>query len=156
MIVQPLIDGIEHLLQLHRDLLTLAKQKKGILIQGDMTALQQLLKEEEQLVRKVQVAEKERIDKGQEVAEKLAIPLQDLTLSKLLDMAKGNPLLQARLQQIDKEFPTIVQHLQQQNQQNGQLIEQSLQFIEQTLDLIIHNDPDEPAHVSRSFFDTKI
>ena len=60
MFVQPLIDILEKLLQLHKSLYQLSLEKTEVLKKGDIDALNLIIKNEKTHINAIQVIEKER------------------------------------------------------------------------------------------------
>ncbi len=125
-----LVNTLSKLLVLHKSLLLLAKQKTEIIKAGDMDSLNNIIKEE---LKHVQAIKK--IDKERENITK-NIPFDDL-INEITDQKYKN-----KLEQLKNDLMAELDQLKKQNDLNHQLIEQSLQFVNISLDLLL---PDTEA-----------
>lgn len=162
--MEALVTTVESLLEAHRKLVQLLNRKKDLLIQNDIDGLNRLVKDEESQIRTIHQLEQERLQRGRIVAENNGIPIEDLRLSTLLELTNDQPILQNRLKKVDREFPAVISLLRGINELNGQLLTQSLRYLETTLDvltdssssMITYHGREETAVAKRSFFDSKI
>lgn len=123
MSIHQLIDTMAKLLKLHKSLLELALKKTGILEAEDVPALTNLLKEEQTHIFAIEKLEVER-----------RRFTGDQTLSELLE--KWHDLEKETLSEISQELQDVIRQIQQQNELNQGLINQSLKFISFSMSLI--------------------
>lgn len=156
MTLQPVIVIMEKLLALHEGLLQLAVKKTDIVKSGDAKELQQLTKEENKFVKAIGQLEQER--------QALTVNLgTGATISELIE--KATDLEADKLLQLKNKLTDIIKQLQEQNELNDGLLQQSLQFVQVTLNSI-NPEPTsvtyegaatgkKPAAPTRSMFDSK-
>jgi flagellar biosynthesis/type III secretory pathway chaperone len=131
MSAKKLIDTLEKLLTLHQSLLKLAEQKTDILKKGDMEGLNALLTNEQKHITAIQQVEEIRNEavevllQGQDV---------DKTISNCIEFT--NEPERTKLTQLKDQLTEVITELKERNQLNQQLINQSLQFVHLTLDML--------------------
>ncbi|GAX88894.1 flagellar protein FlgN [Effusibacillus lacus] len=160
-----LIETVEQLLEEHEAFLQVAEEKKRALIKGDIEKLQQIVNQEVQFIRRVEKLEEERIRQGRLIAEQFGLPIEELTASKLvqLDLDKERA---AKFNLLTGKFVKIMGDLRMANELNGQLIRQSLELVEHTIDLMTempdsgtysgNGDSGQAVAGPRRFFDTQV
>lgn len=159
--VQSVINKLEQLIVAHETLLALSRKKTEILKAGSQTELQALLVQEQKQIRVLEKAEKMR----QQVVDDWFRdkPLQEETatitgmLEIMTDMHDKENLEQAAVR-----LAVIIADLKRQEHLNQNLIRQSLQFIELSLDLMNpsiqtmnYGNKKTGTENKRSFFDSK-
>ncbi|BCJ87863.1 flagellar protein FlgN [Effusibacillus dendaii] len=130
-----LILVVEELLHEHEAFLQVAERKKQTLIKGDIDTLQEILNVEVSFVRKIEALEEERMRQGQQIAELYNLQLEELTATKLAALIE-NPEQVAKLKLLTGRFAKVVGDLQAVNDLNGQLIRQSLDLVQRTIEMI--------------------
>lgn len=136
MSAEPLIQTLEKMLLLHKSLNQLAKQKTDILKAGDTDALNNLLKEEKKHIQAIQKFEIERQEASKEYLAKFEqSESKTATLTECIKYA--NPTEKQKLNGLKSELQTQIKSLKDQNELNQQLIKQSLQFVNLSLDLLM-------------------
>lgn len=158
-----MIEVIQELLSVHLALNHQAKEKTDYLKDGDIEGLEALIKKEETTVSRLEELEKRRIHEVNEFLSKKGIPAGDLTISELLKFV--DPQEQLELLELQHSLLKETTTLKQRNALNQELIEQSLQFINVSLNLFDpyeetanYRHPDqmkEPERRRRSLFDSK-
>lgn len=154
-----LINVMETLLTLHEELYEIGTEKTNVLKENkDVTQLQQLLKQEQICMKKIQQTEQERIA----LTNDYLSDSEDKSLSACIEKAEGAE--KEALQMIHARFLEIMTKLKAQNQLNQQLTHHALQFINLTLDMVMPKEPSvtyrhphqtEDAPNQRSMFDSK-
>lgn len=136
MSAEPLIQTLEKMLLLHKSVNQLAKQKTEMLKTGDTDALNNLLKEERKHIQAIQKFESDRQKASEEFLAKFEqVDKNNLTISECINFA--NPTEKQKLNQLKSELQTQIKALKGQNELNQQLIKQSLQFVNLSLDLLM-------------------
>ena len=156
MTLQPVIVIMEKLLALHEGLLKLAVKKTDIVKSGDAKELQQLTKEENKFVKAIGQLEQERLALTANIGT-------GATISELIE--KATKLEADKLLQLKNKLTDVIKQLQERNELNEGLLQQSLQFVQVTLNSI-NPEPTsvtyegaatgkKPAAPTRSMFDSK-
>lgn len=164
-ILKPLLSVVESMLREHEQLLALAKRKKDVLIKGDMQALNDMVKDETAFVHRIERLEAERLGAGRLIAIRLGIPVEQLTAEKVSALAE-TPEESDRMLQLTDGLRDVIAQLKQVNDLNKQLIEQSLQFVQNSIEVLTES-PVVPTYGGRgetnspypsgrtSYFDSK-
>ena len=135
MSAQTLVQALGKVLLLHKSLNQLAKQKTEILKTGDTDALSNLLKEEKKHIQAIQKFENERHQATREFLIKYKrADVTNPTLSDCIEIA--NLTEKQKLTQLKSELQVQIKALTDRNELNQQLLKQSLQFVNVSLDLL--------------------
>ncbi|MFJ8266887.1 flagellar protein FlgN [Peribacillus asahii] len=155
MSAQPIIEALEQLIKLHQGFNKLASKKKNIIIEGDTDALTALLIDEQKYVKAISQTEIKR----QEAVQTFLKHQKNATLNQVIEVAQ---LEEAEiLQRLQIELLEEVTQLKEQNEFNQQLLVQSLQFVNLSLDVLRPQDRsynygnEQAPKPSISMFDSK-
>ncbi|PAE25836.1 flagellar protein FlgN [Bacillus sp. 7894-2] len=130
MSAEALTASMEKLLKLHKSLYELAVKKTDIIKTGDMNALNQMLKDEQAHIAAISRLDKER----EKAANSIAPMLKSPTVSDCLNILTQPDRL--KLEAITEELAELVYELKEQNFLNQQLVHQSLQFVNVSMNLL--------------------
>jgi flagellar biosynthesis/type III secretory pathway chaperone len=144
--MQMLYESLENLQNLHRVLLALAIEKKDILIKGHTDGLVRMMQQEQKLIKAIEVAENARIQCVERLVEERQYPVSVITLDDLIKITTSADE-KSRLTTYREELLPIVTGLRTANELNQQLLEQSLSFVEMSLDVI--TEPPEDDYIYR-------
>ncbi|HJV17128.1 MAG TPA: flagellar protein FlgN [Bacillales bacterium] len=125
-----LVTIMEKLLKLHQSLYELSVKKTDILIEGDMDALNQILKDEQAHIAAISKFEDER----QKVVEAILPGVEKPTISDCVAAVDGAE--KDFLDQLRTELMETVSNIKEKNELNQQMIHQSLQFVHLTMNLV--------------------
>lgn len=137
-----LYELLDNLIQLHKALQTLAVQKKEVLIKGDVDQLLAITTQEKKLIKAVSAAEDTRQSLVAQMFAEQGIHRDNGTLAELIKLTTS-PEEKARLMKARDELTRIVSELRKANELNQQLLEQSLSFVNMTLDLVTDSPEDD-------------
>lgn len=162
--VLELIDILDRQRELYRKLLEIAKAKQPVLVKGDLAALEKFTKQEEQIVVQVGKLEEQRSRVHQALANHFHVPEAEITLSELV--SRVGTEVSDRLSQVGDGLKNILSELKDVNSLNSELVKQSLDYIEFTVNLITSmgeppSYPDKPGESKREqprarIFDQKV
>jgi flagellar biosynthesis/type III secretory pathway chaperone len=154
-----LIEQLEKLYALHAEMLELAERKTEVLKKNDLDGLQHILRQEQKCASAMTVAEKER-----EKAARAFLKAKGDARVAISDCIKAAGSEGAPLKAIQDNMLVVIGKLRQQNELNRQLIQQTLQYVHLTLDLL-KPQPEASAYgrpaggqqpkTGQSFFDSK-
>ncbi|MBU8905986.1 flagellar protein FlgN [Desertibacillus haloalkaliphilus] len=158
-----IIDVIAKLVKAHQSLNELAKQKTEVLKKGDMPALDKISQQEMAHVQQLQKLEQDRLDFVDRYVKQKGLMTEGVTMDILLEHVPVNE--RVILKKLQDVLVAEVDTLKQQNELNQQLIEDSLRFVNLSLDLVMP-EPDEVNYqrpttsepepqYGRSLFDSK-
>lgn len=165
MAIQEVIRSLEKLNEIHEELLTLGEQKKHVLIANQVSELTKITNKESKLMKQVIEYEQHWLTSTSKFLEVKGLkPNPGMTMSELVKLVFNAEEKQALIDAQHQLLGTI-QKLQELNALNQQMIEQSLSFIDYTLDLMtgdpgqdmVYQKPSQQMKSSKSkgLFDTK-
>jgi flagellar biosynthesis/type III secretory pathway chaperone len=131
-----LIELLEKHVKLHKGLLELANKKTEVLKKGDMEALNEIVKEEQKYIAAVNQVERERI----RVVNEMVSESNEPTLTACISQTEG--MERAMLERLRDDLTAVISELKNINLLNQQLTEQSLQFVNVMLDMIMPQPPE--------------
>lgn len=162
MALQALLETIEKLHTLHRSLLEISRLKTDYLKANDMDSLQKQLLAEKKHVQAVAQIEKLRIAQTESWAAASGLPVP-ATVSELLELiADQKSALQFEQELIG--LTEAVTELKKQEALNQELLEQSMQFLQISLDMLAPSiqslnygtpNQDQQRPQNRTLFDSK-
>lgn len=164
MSVQPIIEQLNKMIELHDSLLHLSKQKTETLKEGDMDKLQVLLKKEQTHVKAIDQLEHKRQQAVEMWARMHQLEPAAVTVTAIIEeYAAGAD--KEQLEMVTLALAERLMELRRQEDLNKQLTEQSLQFVQLSLDMIqpsiknmnygkINQSSANPS-LNRSVFDSK-
>ncbi|MDA8212021.1 MAG: flagellar protein FlgN, partial [Clostridia bacterium] len=138
--------------------------KQPVLVKGDLAALEEFTKQEEKIVVQVGKLEEQRSRVHQALANHFHVPEPEITLSELA--SKLSTELSGKLSQVGDGLKDILTELKDVNSLNSELVKQSLDYIEFTVNLITSmgetpSYPEKPGESKREqqrarIFDQKV
>ncbi|MDD2432480.1 MAG: flagellar protein FlgN [Clostridia bacterium] len=136
---QELIKILEEQKETYRQLMDLSVQKNQYLINGDLDELNETTKQEEALIFQLGKLEGKREKCFAQLAELGGFD-HNCTLQEVLSQLTSNS--QVQLRQIQEEFSAFIHDLTRLNEENMLLLEQSLRFVNFTVESISqHSKP---------------
>ena len=121
---------MEKLLKLHKSLYELAQKKTDIVKNADMDALNQTLKDEQAHIAAINILENDR----QKIARALVPGTEKPTMDDCLNMVDDDS--REALDHLRTELVDVISQIRQRNDLNQEMIYQSLQFVNLSLNLV--------------------
>ncbi len=134
--MQDLIDTLDKEETEYVTLLDLSKRKTPIIISGDVEKLQKITDEEQIIVDRISHLEKIREQVMSDIADVINRDVKTLKLSYLIQMLEKRPKERDALALIHDRLKATVGELVMINNQNRELIRQSLDIVDFNLNLI--------------------
>ncbi|SET09450.1 FlgN protein [Oceanobacillus limi] len=161
MSVESIIQSIKNLVKVHENLLKISEEKTEVVKAGSVDKLQTVLIKERKLVQLLDKEEDSRKKKVDEWFLQNGFPTEDTTISKILE-SLTNEKEKKELENHTVELTELMLKLKQQEQLNLALIQQSMQFVQVSLDLMspslknmnYGNEKDQSSS-NRSMFDSR-
>lgn len=161
MSVQAIIKTLTELVDIHEEIIKLSKEKTEIIKDGSIEKLQQVLSSEHKFVQRLEKAEVNRQKQVDLWCDDQNISKVNVTITKILELISDEPeASQLKLKTI--ELAKVMTKLKQQEKLNQELITQSMQFVQLSLDMMsptINNlnygKSKESTSEKRSMFDSK-
>jgi flagellar biosynthesis/type III secretory pathway chaperone len=125
---------LEALNKLFSQLKEISKAKQPILIKGDIAGLDELTKKEQLLVVQVGKLEERRFQLQQAIANHFSISVVDLTMNLLME--KVDEVNKKRLTKVFDALEQEVKEVKGINDSNTHLIQQSLDYIDYSINLV--------------------
>ncbi|SDJ22406.1 flagellar protein FlgN [Salimicrobium halophilum] len=132
--IEPIISDMKRLVKLHKSLLNVSKEKTEALKSNDTTKIQQLGQEERKHIQAIEKVEKSRQNNVAAWYEQEGIRNPEPTISDVLERLEGE-----EHQKLNAEYEAMIlvlADLKNQERLNAELTQQSLQFINLSLDLL--------------------
>ena len=134
-LVQELIQILEEETGCYELLLSMADNKKDVIINGDLPSLQELTKQEQEMAGQLLRLEKKRSKIIDDISMVTNQDSKTMTVSTLIKMLEGQaeqkPLIESSNKLID-----VVRPLQEANNRNEELLKQSIEFVDFTMNAI--------------------
>ncbi|MCM2675699.1 flagellar protein FlgN [Alkalicoccobacillus plakortidis] len=162
MSTQHLVTTMTELVDLHEQLNQLADQKKECLIKQNTIELEALVRNETKLVHRMQVTESIRMKAVTDLLDSKDLPTDQHTFSMVLDQINGEE--KSLLTDVYNELTELVFQVKAKNDQNQLLIQDALQYVHVSLDLLAPSAEDfqytadhqgSDKGIGRSLFDSK-
>jgi flagellar biosynthesis/type III secretory pathway chaperone len=125
---------LTEMLKLYKALLVLSKQKREKLVKVQIQDIETIARQEEALILQIGKLEGLRKQIAANIAATHQLPLESLKLSKICSLVDKNQA--DRFALIDKEFNEVLKELIPLSKLNGELIQQSLSFINYNINLL--------------------
>ncbi|TFB24381.1 flagellar protein FlgN [Filobacillus milosensis] len=163
MSIQKITEHLEKLYQLNESLLTLSKQKTELVKKSKIDEFNELLMKERKHAQAIEQVEAKRVELTDEWFMKHAPNTSEKTLSQMIELVEGEAEKE-KLQTVYENLIVNLADLKQQEALNQDLIQQSLQFIELSMEMFQPNSKnmnyDKPKgqqgkSSSQSVFDSK-
>jgi flagellar biosynthesis/type III secretory pathway chaperone len=146
---EKLIQVMNSMIGLHRQLHDLVKQEKAALTQANKKALEEVVYAKTALIEQIRQAESDRLKVAVELSLGLKKPIQELTLSQVVLESQGvYPELSERLQTLLNTLRVLVQRTLEQNQYNQSIVEKSLNHIHEMKSNVLQSS--QPLHQTYS------
>lgn len=160
--IQPIIDIMNELTEAHKQLLNLCERKLSYIKSNDMEELSKILTIERTYIQKTDQLETKRQKVIEDFISKHNIPVVEKTASQLLQHLTNIDEKVILEKQIVKLIEVIVQ-LRSTEQLNEELLQQSMEFVQTSLDLFdptmknynYNNRLSEQSSKNRSIFDSR-
>jgi hypothetical protein len=161
MSLHDIIQTLSKLATLHESLYELSKQKTEYLKSNDTEAIQKTLLDERKHVQAIEQLEKKRMALTEDWFKEIGKPNGEFIFTEMIEHVE-NEDDQKTLNELYERLVMAIAGIKQQEQLNRELTQQSLQFIELSLDLFeptiknlnYGNQKGESSH-NRSIFDSK-
>jgi flagellar biosynthesis/type III secretory pathway chaperone len=146
MSIEGLIETMDKLVQVHLLMLDLSEQKTDILVQNQVDKLNKIVNKESNLIKQIVHLEQQRIEDISEfLLQKGYKPNAKITIEDLIKLVVKAEEKKS-LADKQKQLLVAIDKLRQLNQLNQKLIEQSLSFLEFSIDLILGPSEDNVVY----------
>lgn len=133
--IDQLIAILDEQTERYKEILGLAHEKRDVIIANNIEELQKITHLENLVVSQTQKLEKKRMSLISDMAIALAQNEEELTLTKIIELLQGQSEQQNLLNARDR-IKAVLDELSEVNNQNGLLIQNALEYIEYTTNLM--------------------
>ncbi len=135
-LMENLIDVLNRECSEYEGLLEISQRKTPIIVSGNLSNLQKITDEEQDMVNRLNSLERRRTEVTADIATVLNKDVNKLTLTNLIDMLAARPAEQQALAEVRDRLHTLVRELQRVNEQNGGLLKDALEMVEFEITLL--------------------
>lgn len=136
MAIQKLIDSLIQLDEAHQAMLTWAKSKQAAIMKNEVDTLIQIMNQESRILKQITALEEQRITACQSFLQDKGIKSSlNLTITEMTRLV-FDPEEKAALLKAQSTLSATLEDLKQVNDMNQKLMEQSLAFIDYSLELL--------------------
>lgn len=132
-LIQELITTLSEQVELYEKILKIASEKKVVIIENNIKALQEIIAKENTIVGKALRLDKKRIELFEDM--KLVLNKKELTLSDIIETFKGQKE-ETILLEIKNKISNVLPKVKIINEQNQELIKMSMDYIDYSINLI--------------------
>lgn len=166
-LIEELINIIEEETGCYETFLELANNKKDVIINGDLPSLQDITKKEQELAGQLLRLEKKRLSNLEDICLVTNRNKEEMTVANLISMLDNQESEKNALEEASNKLQNILEEVKLTNETNRKLIEQSLEFIDFTMNAVqssksgnIGNSYESKGNLygnyqGRNFFDAK-
>ena len=149
----------------YKHMLELSKSKKKIIVEGKVAELDKIVKLEQNMIVNIGQLERKREEEVAKLCGALGINSAQATITELSKILR--PELKKELEEIQQRLQETFRELKTVNDVNGQLIEQSLEYIDYSINLVagsgmetgsLYEDigKNKSKQSKKNIFDTKV
>ncbi|WP_079415146.1 flagellar protein FlgN [Paenibacillus ferrarius] len=163
--IAQLLEVLENLISIHQTMLELAAQKTPVLVNNQVVELNTIIHKENKLIKQIEELERMRVQlTGEYLISRGYNPDPKVRVSDLIKIIFKAEEKKA-LSEVQARLLDVMTEMKKQNEVNQKLIEQSLAFIDFSLDLFVktpeqdafYQHPNQSGYnsVRNGIFDTK-
>lgn len=154
-LVEDLIGILEEEEKVYQKLAEIGEQKRLILIQNDVPALEKLTASEQLVADEALSLSNKQVQALSDIANVLGKSEEKMTVSRLIELLNFQPVIQDRLKVAKEHLLAIAGEVQRLNQQNEALINQAMELAEFDITLFksMRQAP-ETANYNKSAYNT--
>ena len=134
-LMDDLIQVLESEITQYQQLLELSTEKKRVIINADVPALEKIVDLEQDVSSKIQNLDKHRRKVMHDMSVVLNKPEKDFSLGTIIDMLSSQPVDQKQLENVKNQLRTTLDEVRKVNEQNQTLLKQALEMVEFDLTL---------------------
>lgn len=129
-LMEDLLNTLEKENEEYERLLALSMKKTPVIVDADLTQLQQITDEEQEIVSRINRLDKVRNDCMKQIAGVINKDVNELTLGMVVDIFKKRPAEHKKLAEVYDRLKNTVYQMKRTNEQNQELIKSSLELVQ--------------------------
>jgi flagellar biosynthesis/type III secretory pathway chaperone len=134
--MENLIDVLKKESSEYEGLVELSQRKTGIIVNGNLSDLQKITDEEQELVSRIANHEKKRMEVTADIANVLNKDVKTLKLSDLIEILADRPQERKPLEEVHDRLQESVKSLKKVNEQNMELLQNAQEMLEFEMNLL--------------------
>lgn len=135
-LIGSLVEVLQEQTEIYKDLLKQSRQKTEMIVKNDIEAIKNSTEKEESVIRMIAKLDLKREEIIKQIAAVLKVSEKQITISDLIQVLQKTPQDQKFLQQTQEKMLEVLQELRKTNDNNKELIKQSLEYIDFSVNLI--------------------
>lgn len=135
-LIEELITTLDRENNEYEKLLELSKKKSDVIAARNITELEKITDEEQRVVTDIGILDAKRAEVTKDIANVLNKDVESMKISVLVGLLSGQPKEKERLSRVHDKLKSTVSAVRTLNENNKQLIEQSLEMVEFDLNMI--------------------
>ena len=150
MAIQEIIVSMERLIELHTIMVSISEHKKNLIIKNQVDELSKLLTQETRGIKMIDEEERRRLDAVTRFLFSIGITVKGKIATSELAKLVRDPEQKQKLMETRARLVVVVQQLKQMNELNERLVEQSLKYINFSMDLMCGPSNDDYIYAKPS------
>ncbi len=135
-LIEELIDTLNKENEEYGKLLELSQRKSAVIVSRDIPALEKITDDEQSVMTTIGKLDAKREQVTRDIADVINKDVETLKLSVLIDLLSKQPNEQRKLSEIHDKLKVTVDNVRRINENNRQLIDQSLEMVDFDLNMI--------------------
>ncbi|WP_239615865.1 flagellar protein FlgN [Cohnella mopanensis] len=137
MAVDKVITVLEQLVEVHEQLIEIATEKRQGIMANDLDVLNRTIKSESKCIQRLSVLDRDRLAASAQLLNENGVkPQGGITLRQLYGVV-FDPEQRSRLANLELQLKGHLNELRQRNELNQQLLRQSIDFVQFSIELIV-------------------
>lgn len=132
--INSVIDTLKKEYGCYKDMLELSKSKRKIIIEGKVADLDKIVKLEQNMILNIGQLEKKREEEVAKLCDALGVTGGQITVSELAEALQADQ--RNELEKVQNELQELLYELKAVNDLNGELLKQSIEYIDYSINLI--------------------
>ena len=137
-LMNKLIELLEHEYRVYENILRMSKDKTNIIVEGKVKELENVVKLEQALVLQISRIDKQREEVVEQLSKEVNLKDNNLNISEIIQY--GDREQKQQLEEYRGKMGKLIAELAHTNQINSKLIENSLEYIDFSLNLMANAD----------------
>ena len=129
-LIEELVDVLEKEADFYQQLIPMSREKTRIVVQNDVTALQEITEKEQLIIEQVNALERKRAEIMDNIKIVINRKSDSLNLKTLIGLLDNQPKEQHKLSVLHDKLNILIKQLIEFNNRNKDLIQESLDMIE--------------------------
>lgn len=135
-LIETLVQVLNEECEVYNKLVAISDEKTQIIVANDITKLQQITDQEQDVLTTIANLENKREEATNDIAMVLGKDTKGITLRDVIGFMQGQPDVQNQLSDVHDRLLSVVKHLSEINSHNSLLVNDQLEMIQFNLNLL--------------------